>query len=493
MLLFVVLSWTVETWTQYGGDNWHSHHQALRGAMTAEPIVKWSCVADHMVESYGPGIADLDGDGHAEVIFGSCAGTIYCLDGASGSLLWSYKTGSDAITAALAMDFDGNGESEVVMGSFDGGAYCFSASGAVKWRFETYGQIWSSPAALDVSGDGNPEVFVGSRSDTLYCVDGPTGTRRWASPVGADIGPSAPAIGDVNLDGIPEVLLGCEDGKLYCFDAFNGSLTWSYQTGGGIWSSPCILVHDGAKRILFGSNDGYFYCLSGYGSLIWRYHLGGYTNSSPSYADLDGDGSVEVLIGNSDGFLFCFGVDGSLKWRFPINCDVHRGPAIADLDGDGFLEVLSSAHHHDTLNCIRHDGNLAWRKVMGYDVHDITIGDVDGDACAEIVFGTQSPTTLWVLDDPAGTEGCGAEAPENPGATDIPSIMGFPGGFRVLVPYGSFLEVRLYDPTGRLNSLVFSGYLEQGTHEFRPKVAKGVWLPVIRGEGFCISGRFIVR
>lgn len=494
MLLIVLVAWTSGSWTQYGADNTHSHHQVMRGAITDTPVVKWSFLADGMVECYGPGVADLDGDGRTEIVFGSCAGTVYCLVGATGSLIWSYKTGSDAITSPLIKDFDGDGELEVVMGSFDGKIYCFSAAGAVKWSFDTHDQIWSSPTALDVSGDGRPDVFFGTRHDTLYCLDGPTGALRWAAPVGQDIGPSSPALGDVNGDGIPEVIVGCDNGLLYCFRATDGALLWSFTTGGAVWSSPGIIEFGGAKRIVFGSGDGWVYCLTGRGLLEWKYKVGQYTNSSPSFADLDRDGYLEIVIGSSDGLLFCFSAEGSVKWTYPVNCDVHRGPALADINGDGWLEVLSSAHHHDTLNCVSGaSGSLAWRRVMGYDVHDITVADVDDDGCAEVVFGTQSPTALWVLDDPQGARDCGSGVPEALGAKGLPSLNGFIGGFRLAVPTRSWLEINIHDPCGRLVRSLYSGYIDPGEYEFRPSLRKGVWLPVVKGEGFCITGRFLVR
>lgn len=494
MLVALIFAWTSGNWTQYGADNSHSHFQVTKGAITDTPMVKWSYMADGMVECYGPGIADLDGDGHTEVVFGSCAGTVYCLDGATGSLLWSYKTGSDAITAPLIKDFDGDGELDVVMGSFDGRVYCFSAGGAVKWSFDTHGQIWSSPAALDVSGDGRPEVFVGSRSDTLYCLDGPTGSLRWAAPTGHDVGPSSPAIGDVNGDGVPEVLVGCENGPFYCFNATNGVLLWTYMTGGTVWSSPGIIDIGGAKRIVFGSGDGWVYCLTGNGSLDWKYKVGQYTNSSPSFADIDRDGSSEIVIGSSDGLLFCFSADGSVEWTYPVNCDVHRGPAIADINGDGWLEVMSSAHYHDTLNCVfGTTGSLFWSKIVGFDVHDITVADVDDDGCAEVIFGTQAPTTLWVLDDPYGAQDCGTATMESSTDNGIPSLAGFIGGFRLVLPVGSHLDIRLFDPTGRLYFTIYEGYLGPGQHDYAPAVGKGVWFAAIRGEGFRLTGRFIVR
>lgn len=61
------------------------------------------------------------------------------------------------------------------------------------------------------------------------------------------------------------------DHQLYCFDLKTGNKVWSFFTGGPIRLSPTY--YDGV--ILFGSDDGYAYCLSAAdGELVWKLRCG---------------------------------------------------------------------------------------------------------------------------------------------------------------------------------------------------------------------------
>jgi outer membrane protein assembly factor BamB len=55
---------------------------------------------------------------------------------------------------------------------------------------------------------------------------------------------------------------------IYAIDASSGDVLWSYTTGGRVDSPPTIFK----GRVLFGSADGYVYCLAAAdGALIWRF------------------------------------------------------------------------------------------------------------------------------------------------------------------------------------------------------------------------------
>ena len=61
------------------------------------------------------------------------------------------------------------------------------------------------------------------------------------------------------------------DGKVYCLDLTTGRQHWTFSTGGPVRLAPTI---DGV-RVLFGSDDGYCYCVQADdGKLLWKLHLG---------------------------------------------------------------------------------------------------------------------------------------------------------------------------------------------------------------------------
>ncbi len=67
------------------------------------------------------------------------------------------------------------------------------------------------------------------------------------------------------------VFVGCEhNGALLALDAKTGQEQWRFYTGGAIRTQPAA----DAKHVLFGSDDGFAYCLGHNGKLRWKAHVG---------------------------------------------------------------------------------------------------------------------------------------------------------------------------------------------------------------------------
>jgi len=248
-----------------------------------------------------PAIADIDGDGNLEVVFGSYDGRLYCLN-SSGSQEWSFLTGGSVVTAPAVADVDADGGLEVVFGSKDYRVYCLSgATGAQEWSFLTGNTIISSPAVADLDGDGIMEVVFGSTDYNVYCIDGGTGSLEWSFPTG-DVVISSPAIADADNDGQLEVFIGSYDMNLYCLNGSSGAMEWSSPTS-GVWLHTAI-----------------------------------------SLADVDGDDRLEVMVPNVEmgpDTLYCFNAEnGSQCWKRAVGWDVHS-PFPGDIDGDGCIEVIT--------------------------------------------------------------------------------------------------------------------------------------------------------
>jgi outer membrane protein assembly factor BamB len=221
-----------------------------------------------------PALADMNHDGKLEAIVlranatGSFVQCLNCTPDLSGYVdqLWAYNvTGSVSVgiehSSPTVADIDNDGHMEVIVGTMSNKTYCLSDKGALKWSYTTGGNIYSSPTVVDLNGDGKKETLIGSDDNNTYCLSS-TGQLIWKYVTGGYLR-SSPAVADVDGNKHLDVLVGSDDGYLYCLNA-TGGLEWRYQTGDKIESSPAIADIDGDHKleIVVESDDGYAYCLS---------------------------------------------------------------------------------------------------------------------------------------------------------------------------------------------------------------------------------------
>jgi outer membrane protein assembly factor BamB len=495
-------------WPMYGATLENTHYQEMVGAMETAPYVKWSYATEDWVECHGAAVADIDGDGAMEVVIGSNDDKVYCLDGVTGLLEWSYPTGGSVFSSPAAADIDGDDTMEVVVGSYDSNIYCLNGiTGLVEWSYAAGGPVYSSPSVANVDGVTGMEVVVGSINDKVYCLDGATGTIKWSYQTGDDVF-SSPAVADVDEDGDVEVVIGSDDHKVYCLNGATGVVKWSYPTGDKIYSSPAAADVDGitGMEVVIGSNDNNIYCLNGATGLVkWSYATGGSVWSSPAVADVDGNDTMQVVIGSHDGKVYRLnGVTGAMEWSYDIGGPVHRGISVADLDGDIAdeckLEILVPNNYTDLLTCLNgEDGSVLWTKQLATDVHDITIADIDNDGCVELVMGTESSNKIWALDDVGNHTDCecdssasveessaGVHPPQ--GGIGFRAVNGGTGRMPVLLlftPNAVEVDIGVYDVCGRLKQVLYKGVLSKGGHTFMPRVqGHGVYFAVLHTHGF---------
>ncbi len=251
----------------------------------------------------GAAIADVDGDGKADVVAtlpGAPVRTL-CLDGASGKVKWASV--SERVNAEVTM-----------------------AAPAILPKADP---CWKQ-AALGREG-GETRIITGAGNE-LRCLSGADGRVLWTYTSTGMIA-SSPAIGDVDGDGAPEVVFG--DGRgLTCLNAFNGKKEWRFETQGNVYCSPALADRSssGARRLEWpmarhdAARTGFY----------------GYQR-----------GPLAVYFGADDGYLRV--VDGrtgteidSMFIKFPdlvIQSGNHgalpfmSSPAVADIDGNGTLEI----------------------------------------------------------------------------------------------------------------------------------------------------------
>jgi peptidase C25-like protein/VCBS repeat protein/flagellar hook capping protein FlgD/fibronectin type III domain protein len=413
------------------------HSAPLVGSTTPPSLAGWPATLGESTSS-SIGLADLDGDGHPEILLGAEYLYVFRPDGTD----W--------------LDGDSN---PVTTGIFSTALH----------------HIPSSPAAADVDLDGVPELIAASWNDSSLAVWKTNGTmmpgwpRKGAAPFW-----STPAVGDIDHDGIPEIVVGSNTSKLYAWHAngvevrdgdsnpsTNGVF---FVPSGSVISSPAIadLDGDGVKEIVFGSAGGTVYALHADGSPLtgWPRTFNGLMSSSPAIGDVIPGGGLEVVMCSSADSVYVLladgtrapgwpqpleltpgngrvpsaalgrlrghlgdpsldvvacGVDGTLRAWAPTGAllpgwsSVHLGtggasatteasPTIADLDGDGALEVLMGADDR-RVYAFHSDGTL----VSGFPIEtgaevlaSPAIWDVDGDGRADLILaGWDRQVHVW--------------------------------------------------------------------------------------------------
>ncbi|MGC8894832.1 MAG: FG-GAP-like repeat-containing protein [candidate division WOR-3 bacterium] len=506
MLLMLLAYAPSYAWPTLGYDKERSSYQSVPGANITGPLVKWRvAVTPSIQRSCGPVIADVRGDYvGCEVLFYD-GSLVRCLEGNTGNAIWSVNIGSDMSpnsTPAVG-DVDNDGVPELIVArQMPGIVFCLNAmTGAEEWR-DTVGngqQIMAPVCLADVSGDNVPEIIIGQQfSDTVYCYNG-NGTIRWKSQSLGISGVSVNGISAGNVDGAAgnEIIVAINDmtvGAARCIVCLNsdGTIKWKYPSGFILATASTVtatlgdVTGDGRLDVIvYRGDNNRIYALQGSnGSEIWNYSIPNNSVGQPQSLlfqnlvawDVTGDGRTEVFFGTGGAddtldpidttywksWFICLNPSGSERWRYEIDYWTYDGGgAICDVDNDGALEFVKTADDGFVyvFNAAS-GGTYEWR----YDYYDqdgvtewavdnpIAVGDIDGDACSEIVLlgsgGLTGGNNITALDGPGFSCLLG---PEEEAGGLLPRIIARTGnGFLYLSIYGfQDAEAIIWDASGR--------------------------------------------
>jgi hypothetical protein len=280
--------------------------------------------------SSGVAIGDLTGDGSPSVVVSSTAG-VMAVDGL-GRLRWATALPS---TSAYGMpslaDLEGDGRAEVIFGN-----HVLNADGTLRWSGTGgAGSGAFSSFAVDLDEDGRLEVVAGA---TVYRADG---SVLWQDTSRGD---GRSAVADMDLDGRPEVV-HVAGGQVALHDALDGRVIWVFALTDGGGGPPTVADFDGdgLPEVGVASREVYR-VLEGDGTQRWANTVQDFSSSVTGSAvfDFEGDGAAEVVYADEQTLWVYDGATGAveLAWDSHSSGTLYEYPLIVDVDGDGATEIV---------------------------------------------------------------------------------------------------------------------------------------------------------
>ena len=159
------------------------------------------------------------------------------------------------------------------------------------------------------------------------------------------------------------VVFGNQQGIVTALSLKNGKQKWTFKTGGSIYSSPAVrqnLPAGQAGKIVFGSANGYVYCINDNGKEIWKLKTGAAVLGCPTI-----ENNI-VYIGGSDHNFRAIDLEtGKEIWKFNgLNGHVVSTPVIYKSD------VIFGAWDTWLYSLNKNTGKLNWKWSNGSSIRN---------------------------------------------------------------------------------------------------------------------------
>ncbi|MBE3089012.1 MAG: VCBS repeat-containing protein [Actinobacteria bacterium] len=358
---------------------------------------------DPILEVYIAGGMGHDEEGGNTSLYVS--GGIYCINGATGAVIW-YRQDPDCVFVHTIMelaDINDDGHLELYVTDYHGSMMLNAQTGDIIWKITDYvHRLDKHTVMIRGPSDNIVYIYTGTMGGPLYKRVATTGEI-----VDQTFSTGGPCFGgcsavDFNGDGIPEIIEGSGYPGIYCFD-LDLNLIWSENTvtTTGACLIPINVNNDGWPDVVvvtasssnarIGVIDGLLTWNNrigvGTGTAVWMAgksmtHMGASCHNAPAVYDIDGDGNLEAGVswytsGASYGAIWDLGTWQKEPW-IP-NIENGYSTVFANVWGDSsHLEIMNGPY------------NKVWdytgAQVFSNTKHGsapMLVADVDGDSINE--------------------------------------------------------------------------------------------------------------
>jgi hypothetical protein len=332
-----------------------------------------------------PAIGDITGDGVPDIVTVDTNGQLYAFDHAGNVIFgpagqWGGTTAAGTVawySSAIALaDLDHDGHVEII-----GGNTVWNDQGTVLWTAAGAQANWNATAAADLDGDGYLEVVLGNAA---YHHDG---TLYWQTTLQAGY----PQIANLDADPEPEVLLTNNDGLAVI--EHDGTVKYSAMrptgdpVGFDTWLRPAT-IHDfdgnGVADYAMSSANNYT-TYNEDATIRWKAPVSDQSGIAAGTAfDFLGDGHAEAMYADEQ-FMYVFGDQGQVLLQMPrTSGTLTEYPVVADVDNDGSAEIVVVSNEYNgaspTVQVIRDkmDRWIQARRIWNEHTYHVTNVREDG-------------------------------------------------------------------------------------------------------------------
>lgn len=337
-------------------------------------------------EVSAPMSARLRSDRDVDFIATNAAGTVYALDSARGTALWTARytvagTPTRAVRPFVPLVLEATNDTTLVIVAFEKGLRAVEGlAGRKVWEVEILEGIVGGIAANLDDKPGSEIYLTDDISNKLLCLEAQTGR------ITTEIKLSNQPVG-------PPVLLDTKtfrgllvplQGNVIEVHSGDGKHVHSIRLSGDLTTAPITVETSLGTLMIVGTKDGLIiFETTGFKPLGRTSIDGGhYPTGSLAVVDLDGDNSSDciVLITNLGRIVAVNLSDRQMRWSaegFSAAATINFG----DLNGDGLLDVLVPDGKNFAVGLSGDSGDRIW----------------EAPAAANTDLSTNSPTPLKKL------------------------------------------------------------------------------------------------